>query len=111
MRSVACCTRMLCRLSRLERDVLSTAGCLSIPECLENGGDVVVVLPRDLVANGPYLLDDRILNHVASWMASSSGVQITGGTTPAFRQTCSIFGRITAFAIWVQFHVIRKLRP
>ena len=41
----------------------------------------------------------------------SSGVHSTGGPTPARRQTASIRGLDTAFAMWRKFHVTTKSTP
>lgn len=39
------------------------------------------------------------------FLNSSSGVQMIGGSYPSKRQAASIFGLMTVFAMWVQFHV------
>jgi hypothetical protein len=63
------------------------AGGLHFSQGREDGADVVVTLLGNFVAKGPNLVDDGIWS--ASWAASSSGVQITGGWQQARKPSAS----------------------
>lgn len=81
---------------------------LTISERMEDGIEIVAVLACDRVSNRANFVDDGIPNHSSSSPDSSSGVQMAGGRNPASRHTASIFPRTAAFAICVQFQVIKK---
>src|SRR5688572_13895692 len=62
-RSAVRCSAWSGRPPRLERDGMSAARGLHSSRRLDDGVDVIVVRPRDLVANGLHLLDDGPLQH------------------------------------------------
>jgi len=98
--------------SRLKPHKGFTALGLSRPDRFGNLVDVVVKLLRKSVTNGTYFIHDGVrMSHDVYSSISSIGVQISGGSKPAPRQTSSILPRIVALAMWAQFQVSRKFIP
>jgi len=81
--------------------------CLPLANVLANCMQVIAEFLGLLVPDSMNFFHDWITPHVLYSSTSSGGVQITGGSYPATLQINSIFGRIIALAMCVQFHVSR----
>ena len=93
-----------------KRDELPPLAYRCLLQGAHDGFDVIVVALGKGFANGANFLDDWIWGHCHSSI-SSSGVQITGGDSPAERHVRSIGPRVAALAMCVQFQVRRKSIP
>ena len=95
------------RLARLAGHGLPSGRCLLLPDVLAKCVQVISEFFRLLVPYSVNFFYDWITPHNSYSSTNSGGVQITGGSYPAARQIDSIFGRMIALAMCVQFHVSR----
>ena len=83
-----------------------TAYCILALKCRDDGVHVIAVFLSDRGAVPAYFLNEGISTHNQTSI-SSSGVQMTGGRTPALWHVSSIFPRMAALAKCRRFQVRR----
>lgn len=96
-----------CPLGRFTQNALATLLLVS-PNRRRDSVDVEVVRLADVLSDPVQLVNDWIAPFRSELPAgNSSGVQMTGGSSPSERQIASIVPRIVALAMCLQFHVNR----